>query len=236
MNEVKHEVKVIEDEIGKLLSNPQDLIVWFGNLPLVGKLFGLLSITGILGFIWKLPGLIVNTPKVYSLIKGVALEIQTVEKAEFVERQSWLVDFQINLCLVSHHNDAYIESIYLVNKDKFDLLYNEPGCLHNEPDNNLPSHKACVTLASEYTNFNFTVRNEDDFMKCWLENLRKYKKQINLKALKIAEDSLYCFTIAGRLKGKTNTSSYSRIPTKSWKISIRYRSGKKVGEVEKELS
>ncbi|MEH2463151.1 hypothetical protein [Nostoc sp.] len=125
------------------------LIDWFNNIPYIIRLLSLIP------FIGSSVALIVNTPKLYALIRGVILKVE-LKKVSFFERQKGLIDFQINLCFSAFNKDAFVKEIYLLNDEKFNLLYNEPLCLYNYPDNNLPSEKAAIKLAIDYTEFDFT--------------------------------------------------------------------------------
>jgi len=205
----------------------QQFIDWLNSLPYIIKLLSLIP------FISSSVALIVNIPKFYALIKGIILKVE-LKKVSFVEREKGLVDFQINLCFSAFNKDAFVKEIYLVNKEKFNLLYNQPLCLYNYPDNKLPSKKAAVKLAIDYNEFDFTQLNENKFEEFSLKSLKNNKTTII--GLKVAENSVFCFTIFGRLKGKLDGDKFSKIPINQWSILIKYSSGNTVREVKKKLN
>jgi hypothetical protein len=96
---------------------------------------------------------IVNFPKIYAMVRGVIVKIE-IKQFTLVEREPGLVDFQLNLCMHALYGKVVVKGIYLVNKHKFHLLYNESICLYNEPDNNTPSNKAIIKLAMPMIDWN----------------------------------------------------------------------------------
>lgn len=113
---------------------------WLTNLlPLIPKTLAILAPIALV------IGLIVNLPKAYSRLRGIVARIE-VKRFTLVERVPGLVDFQLDLCIYASHGNVVIKGIYLKNKNKFYLQYNEPIGLYNEPDNNVPSNKAIVKL------------------------------------------------------------------------------------------
>lgn len=203
------------------------LINWFNHLPFIARLLSLIP------FISTIIALIINSPKLYALLIGVILKVE-LKKVSFFEREEGLVDFQINLCFSAFNKDAFVEGIYLVNDEKFNLHYNEPLCLYNYPDNNLPREKAAVKLAIYYTEFDFTQLDENKFQELLLQHLKK--KQITIIGLKITENSRLYFTILGRLKGKLDGYKFSKIPINQWSILVKYSSGNTVREIKKKLN
>lgn len=187
---------------------------WFSNLPLVPKIIGILGPTA------AIVGLAVNLPKAYSLLRGVVAKIE-VKRFSLVERVPGLVDFQLDLCVHAAHGNVVVEGIYLKNKAEFYLQYNEPICLYNEPDQNLPSNKATVKLAMSRVDFEFTQFTENKFKELFLSKLKS--SQIDILGFQIPEKSFRCLTLAGRLKGKDiGGANFSGIPLKDWSVILEY--------------
>ena len=187
---------------------------WFSDLPLVPK------ISGILGPIATVVVLAVNLPKAYSLLRGVVAKIE-VKQFSLVERVPGLVDFQLNLCVHATHGNVVFKGIYLRNKTKFYLQYNEPICLYNEPDKNFPSNKAVVKLAIPRVDFEFTQFTENRFEELFLSKLKSSK--VDVLGFQVSENSFKCLTLAGRLKGKIiDGVNFSDIPLKAWSVILEY--------------
>ncbi|MCC3447050.1 MAG: hypothetical protein JGK04_05805 [Microcoleus sp. PH2017_39_LGB_O_B] len=187
---------------------------WLTNLPLISK------VVDVIGPVAAVVGLIVNLPKAYSRLRGIIVKLE-VRKFTLVERVPGLVDFQLDLCIYAFNGNAVIREIYLVNKHEFYLQYNEPICLHNDPDNNKPSNKAKVTLAIPRTEFEFTQFVENRFQDLLLMRLRD--AQIDILEVQVSENSLTCLTMAGRLKGKiTDGGNFSSIPLENWRVLVKY--------------
>ncbi len=168
--------------------------------------------------------LIVNFPKAYSQLRGTVARL-VVKRFSLVERETGLVDFQLDLCIHASYGNVFITGIYLINKNKFHLRYNGPICLYNEPYNNSPSNKAEVKLAIPHTDFDFTQLVEKDFEKLFLNELRN--KQIKLLGFQVPEDSFKCLTMAGRLKGEIlDKVNFSNIPLKDWSVLLEHSKGK----------
>ncbi|MEZ2235277.1 hypothetical protein [Microcoleus sp.] len=190
------------------------LDLWLTNLPLISKFIG------VIGLVASVVSLIVNCPKAYSLLRGINVKLE-VRKFTLVERVQGLVDFQLDLCIHAFNGNAVIREIYLVNMHEFYLQYNEPICLHNEPDNNQPSNKAKVTLAIPITEFEFTQFVENSFQELLLMRVRDVK--IDILGVQVSENSLRCLTMAGRLKGKiTDGENFSSIPLENWRVLVKY--------------
>ncbi|MEH1890374.1 MAG: hypothetical protein V7K92_13245 [Nostoc sp.] len=98
----------------------------------------------------------------------------------------------------------------------------------------MPSEKAAIKLAIDYTEFDFTQLDENKFEELLSQHLKK--KQKTLIGLKVAENSILYFTILGRLKGKLDGDKFSKIPINQWSILVKYTSGKTVREVKKKLN
>ncbi|MDF2387662.1 hypothetical protein JMG10_39825 [Nostoc ellipsosporum NOK] len=199
---------------------------WLVNLPLTTKIPVLLGILG------TIVSLIVNLPKVYDLITGIIIRIE-VKRFTLVERVPGLVDFQLNMCIHASHGKAVLKGIYLVNhKNKFHLLYNEPICLYNEPDNNKPSNKARIQLAMPMIDFEFTQFVENRFAELLYKKMKEC--QVQILGFEIPDKSFKCLTMAGRLKGQINGTNFSNIPLSNWSVLVEYgnnrwkRSSKKV--------
>ncbi|MBC6419730.1 MAG: hypothetical protein GDA44_13685 [Prochloron sp. SP5CPC1] len=174
--------------------------------------------------ILTITNLIINLPKAYSQLKGTVAELE-VKRFSLVKREPGLVDFQLDLCIYASYGNVVIKGIYLINKNKFHLRYNEPICLYNEPDNNSPSSKAEVKLAIPKTDFDFTQLVENKFEELFSDELRK--KQINILGFQVPEDSFKCLTMAGRLKGKIlDKVNFSNIPLKDWSVLLEHGKGK----------
>lgn len=129
---------------------------WFTNLPLASK------ILSVAAAIAPIVALIVNVPKAYSQLRGVVATIE-VERFAIVERVPGLVDFQLDLCINAKHGDVVVNAIYLKNKTKFNLFYDNPVCLDNEPYDMGPSDKAMLKLAIPKVDFEFFKLTEIRF-------------------------------------------------------------------------
>jgi hypothetical protein len=213
----------VQQYLVELINNVDFLALWqwFSSLPLLPK------ILGILGPIAAAVGLAVNLPKAYSLLRGVVAKIE-VKRFSLVERAPGLVDFQLDLCVHATHGNVNSKGILLKNKTKFHLQYNEPICLYNDPDNNLPSNKATVKLAISRGDFEFTQFTEDRFVELFSKKLAS--SQIDILGFHIPENSFKCLTLAGRLKGRNiYGTNFSRIPLKDWSVVFEY--GKREIEV-----
>ena len=187
---------------------------WFTNLPLIPKIVGILPPLG------AIIALIVNLPKAYSLFRGIVVKLE-VKRFSLVERVSGLVDFQLDLCIYASHGNAVLKGIYLKNNHEFHLLYNEPICLYNEPDNNAPSNQAIVKLAVPKTDSEFTQSGEDKFKELFSKKLKQ--SQVDILGFQVPENSFKCLTMAGRLKGKIiDGENFSNIPLKDWSVLVTY--------------
>lgn len=182
-------------------------------LPLIAKIAPILAIITF----------IINIPTFYARLRGIILRIE-VKRFTLVERDPGLVDFQLNICLHASHGKAVIKGVYLVNIDEFHLLYNEPICLYNEPDNNQPSNKAIIKLAMPMIDFQFTQLVEDKFEELLKSKLNQ--SQLDILGLEIPEKSFKCLTIAGRLKGRIIGGNFSNIPLVNWNILVEYGTDK----------
>ncbi len=101
------------------------------------------------------------------------------------------------------------------------MLYYEPICLYNEPDNNAPSNQAIVKLAVPKTDFEFTQFGEDKFKELFSEKLRQ--SQVDILGFQVPENSFKCLTMAGRLRGKIiDGVNFSNIPLKDWSVLVTY--------------
>ncbi|MDB9486753.1 hypothetical protein PN492_09360 [Dolichospermum circinale CS-537/01] len=157
-----------------------------------------------------------------------------IKQFTLVEREPGLVDFQLNLCMYASHGKAVLKGIYLVNdKHKFHLQYNEPICLHNEPDNNTPSNKAEIKLAMPMIEFEFTKLVEDRFKELLCKKLEQ--SQVAIHEVEVPENSGKCLTMAGRLKGKLNVINFSNIPLENWSVLVEYGGYKWTRTAKKEL-
>lgn len=183
-------------------------------LPLIPKTLAILAPIAVV------IGLIVNLPKAYSRLRGIVARIE-VKRFTLVERVPGLVDFQLDLCIYASHGNVVIKGIYLTNKNKFYLQYNEPICLYNEPDDNVPSNKAIVKLAIPKIDFEFTQFAENSFKELLLAKLRD--SQIDILGFQVPEDSFKCLTLAGRLQGKIlDGVNFSNIPLEDWSVLLEY--------------
>jgi len=159
---------------------------WFSNLPLFPKILAVLGPTA------AAVGLAVNLPKIYSSLRGAVAKIE-VRRFSLVERAPGLVDFQLDLCVHATHGNVVSKEILLKNKTQFHLQYNEPICLYNQPDKNLPSNKATVKLAIPRSDFEFTQLTENRFNVLFIKQIKQASSsQIDIDGFQIPEKSFKC--------------------------------------------
>lgn len=193
---------------------------WLSSLPLLPK------VLSIVGPIAAVVGLVVNLPKAYSRLRRTVARLE-IQKFSMSKRDPSLVDFQLDLCVHATHGNVNFKGVYLKNKTRFHLQYNEAICLYNEPDSSSPSNQAEIKLAIPKTSFEFTRFTENEFRQLIQNQLGE--NQVDIRGFQVPENSLECLTLVGRLKGKIiDGANFSDIPLEDWSIRLEYYDERKV--------